>query len=117
MRTIIAGSRSITDSQITFDAINWAQTEGLVITTVLCGGAQGPDTHGEMWAQTLEIPVEYYPAHWHDQGMAAGYKRNVRMADRADALIAVWDGQSKGTKHMIDIAHQYELEIYIWRKK
>ena len=32
----------------------------------------------------------------------AGFKRNMKMAEYADVLLAIWDGESKGTKHMID---------------
>jgi hypothetical protein len=35
------------------------------------------------------------------------------MADYADALIAIWDGKSKGTKHMIDIAKKKGLKVFI----
>ena len=35
------------------------------------------------------------------------------MADNADALIAIWDGESRGTKHMIDIARRKGLKVWI----
>jgi hypothetical protein len=34
------------------------------------------------------------------------------MALYADALIAVWDGESRGTKHMLDIAHREGLQVF-----
>lgn len=37
------------------------------------------------------------------------------MANYAEALIAIWDGQSKGTKMMIDIANKKGLKVYIYR--
>lgn len=37
------------------------------------------------------------------------------MADRAEALVAIWDGQSRGTKHMIDTARAQGLRVYLWR--
>lgn len=36
------------------------------------------------------------------------------MGDYADALIALWDGQSKGTKGMIDYAKKKGLEVYVY---
>jgi len=33
------------------------------------------------------------------------------MAEYADALIACWDGKSKGTKHMIDLAKKANLKV------
>ena len=41
--------------------------------------------------------------------------RNLQMAKNAEALIAIWDGKSKGTQHMIRIAKQYGLEVYVYR--
>ena len=43
----------------------------------------------------------------------AGYLRNKQMAEYADALIAFWDGESKGTKHMIDLAKKNGLKVRI----
>ena len=35
------------------------------------------------------------------------------MANYADALIAFWDGKSRGTKHMIDLAKRAKLKVRI----
>ena len=37
------------------------------------------------------------------------------MAEYADALVAFWDGESKGTKHMIETAKEKGLDIRIKR--
>ena len=39
---------------------------------------------------------------WTKFGRRAGMLRNADMAEQAQALVAFWDGESKGTKHMID---------------
>ena len=38
---------------------------------------------------------------WNRYGRKAGILRNRKMAKYADALIAVWDGLSRGTANMI----------------
>ena len=38
------------------------------------------------------------------------------MLRNADTLLALWDGESKGTKHMIMIA-EYKINCYIYNKK
>lgn len=81
--------------------------------TVISGGASGVDTAGEWWAKTHGIPVERYPAKWDLHGKRAGYLRNVQMAEKADALIAIWDEQSRGTKHMIKTARSYMLKVFV----
>jgi membrane-bound inhibitor of C-type lysozyme len=35
------------------------------------------------------------------------------MAKYSDGLIAFWDGKSKGTKHMIDLAKRHNLKIKV----
>lgn len=110
MRTIIAGSRGITDPELLQDVItkiDW------VPTTVISGGARGVDFIGESWAIAEGIPLKIYRADWNMHGKSAGYIRNVQMAEEADALIAIWDGESRGTKHMIDVATSKGLKIYI----
>lgn len=111
MRVIIAGSRGIENNQHIWDAV---KASGFVITTVLSGHApQGADVHGEVWAVSNNIPLELHPARWSAHRRAAGMIRNRKMAENADALIAVWDGKSPGTKDMIGVAQKHGLKIYI----
>lgn len=110
MRTIIAGSRNITDYELVRDVIQFAPW---CPTVVLSGTARGVDMMGEWWANNKGIPVERYPADWEYFGKRAGPKRNEEMAKKADALIAVWDGLSRGTKHMIETAKAYGLRVHV----
>ena len=113
MKVIIAGSRSITDPQIVHDAI-WASR--FTITEVVCGYARGVDMIGLRWAKATGTPYKVFPAMWFDKDggrdMQAGFKRNERMADYADALIAVWDGFSGGTRHMMRCMGKRAKPIY-----
>lgn len=117
MRVIIAGSR---DGGFTFedvrDAVAQAELYEIVPTVVLSGTARGVDRLGETWANSNAIPIERYPADWDRYGKSAGYIRNKQMAGEADALIALWDGESKGTRHMIEIANSLDLPMYVYRK-
>lgn len=72
------------------------------ITEVVSGGAEGVDQLGKDWAYKNGIPSKQFNAHWSENGRAAGPMRNREMAAYADALIAVWDGESRGTKNMIE---------------
>ena len=54
-----------------------------------------------------------FNADWNKHGRAAGPMRNKQMADYADVLIAVWDGQSKGTKNMIDQMNKLNKPVFI----
>lgn len=110
MRVIIAGSRTIEDYEIVKKAIKDSKFK---IIQILSGGARGIDKLGEQYAQERGIAYKIYPALWDKYGKKAGYLRNTHMAEEADALIAIWDGESKGTKHMIDIARNKKLKIYV----
>lgn len=110
MRTIIAGSRSIEDYNKLLTAIS---KSGFKITHVVCGGAKGVDTLGLWFAKQNNIPYTMFYPDWNKYGKKAGFIRNQEMAQHADALIALWDGSSKGTNHMINIALDQELEVYV----
>lgn len=61
-------------------------------------------------AQKLGLLVERHPADWERHGKRAGYLRNREMAELgADLVLAFWDGQSKGTMHMVDLAEEYGI--------
>lgn len=110
MKTIIAGSRSINDYAAVVDAVARC---GWEVTEVVSGTASGVDRLGESYATINKLPCSKFPAQWQLLGKSAGYKRNEQMADYAEALIAIWDGESKGTKHMIDIATAKGLKVFI----
>jgi hypothetical protein len=110
MRTIIAGSREFYSYKYFLEVMNkipWKPT------VILSGHAYGVDRMGEQWANENNIPLEVYPAEWDKYGKRAGYLRNAQMAEKAEALVAVWDGKSKGTKIMIDIAKRKNLNTYV----
>lgn len=101
MRVIIAGSRSVTNYRTLLAALVECPFTSK-ITEVVSGAAQGVDRLGERWAGEQGIPIGRFPANWERDGRAAGYKRNLEMAEYADALVAVWDGESRGTEHMAE---------------
>lgn len=113
MRTIIAGSR---DRIYYRDVVKAIEESGFDITTVVSGRCRGTDMLGEHWAKIHGVPVDPYPAKWKVNGIldrGAGLKRNVMMAENAEALVAVWDGASDGTRHMIRVATDKGLKVYV----
>ena len=111
MRTIIAGSRNINNYTTVRCAI---ENSGFTPTVVISGGARGVDKFGEMYAKSRGIKLEIYPANWNKFGKSAGYKRNYQMAQLSDALIAIWNGKSKGTAHMINLAKSKNLKVHVY---
>ena len=110
MKVIVAGSRNISSYELVKDAI---ENSGFDADTVVSGCAQGVDKLGEQWAKNNNKKVQRFPANWEKYGKQAGFLRNVQMAENADALVAVWDGKSSGTKHMIETATAHNLKVHI----
>ena len=98
MKIIIAGGRDFNNYYILEKVLN--SFKGL-IDEVVSGDARGADELGARWATYNNIHVNHFPADWDYYGHAAGFIRNIEMADNADALIAFWDGKSKGPGQMI----------------
>lgn len=113
MKVIIAGSRNITDYRLLKMCLSKTIFN---ITEIVCGKAKGVDSLGERYAEEQNIICTYFPADWNKYGLRAGYIRNTEMGRYADSLIAIWDGRSKGTIHMIDIMKKlnkpYEVFLY-----
>lgn len=112
MRIIIAGGRNFNDYDLLFKTC-----EKLLIfqkdIEIVSGTANGADRLGERYAKIKKYQLKQFPANWDKYGKSAGYKRNEEMAIYADCLIAFWDGESKGTKHMIDLANKQGLKVRI----
>lgn len=117
-RVIIAGSRTFDNQGHLFGYMDvWVIRHGynFEYIEVVSGTARGADTLGEKWAHSHNIPVQRFPAMWEVYGKSAGYLRNKEMAEYATHLVAFWDGKSRGTKHMIDLAREHNLEVEVVR--
>lgn len=110
MKVIIAGTRTVEDYALIVQA---AERSGYEITEVVSGCATGVDRLGEQWARAHNIPIKEMPADWSRYGNSAGPYRNRAMADYADAAIIVWDGQSRGTRNMIENMIRRKKPYYI----
>lgn len=82
---------------------------------IVSGHASGADSLGEKFAMDHNLQCELHPADWDKHGKAAGPIQNAEMAEVADALIAFWDGQSRGTRSMIDLAKRKGLQVVVVR--
>lgn len=111
MKVIIAGGRDFNDLEFLQKKLGNFYYR---ISEVVSGAAKGADTLGEMWAYSKNIPVKQFPANWKEHGKSAGPIRNREMGKYADALIAFWDGKSKGTKDMIGVAIKEGLWVKVF---
>ena len=109
MKLIIAGGRDLSVLPAQIHAKLYAQN--VVVTQVVSGAcgladeadtrtAKGIDGCGEDWAKLLGLPVKRFPAKFKELGLKAGPIRNKQMAEYADALLLIWDGESRGSTSM-----------------
>lgn len=125
LRIIVAGSRDFNDYQLLSDTLMKYLT-GMDDTDIvdnpsqvkfISGTARGADTLGEQFAYKWNYEVKRFIPDWNGLGKRAGYVRNAEMAkyasEQTGILFAFWNGKSKGTKHMIDLANRYGLEVHI----
>jgi len=120
MRIIIAGSRSFDNYGMLKEKCLYAISESSCTNIeIVSGGAKGADQLGEWFANEFHYPLKIFKADW-SIGKSAGYLRNVEMAKYASEnpgngmCILFWDGLSKGTKSMKDIAEKYNLNTFVF---
>ena len=125
LRIIVAGGREFNDYKLLSDTL-MKYLEEVDFTDVvdnpnqikfISGTARGADTLGEQFAYKWGYEVKKFVPDWNGLGKRAGYVRNAEMAkyaaEKTGVLFAFWDGKSKGTKHMIDLANRYGLEVHV----
>ena len=110
MRIIVAGCRNVTDEKTVERILSgYIAVKDVVIT----GGCRGVDQIAHDWAHRMFAKNEVHQADWETHGKAAGPMRNRQMAEDADLLVAFWDGMSRGTKNMIEVAFARRIETHV----
>ena len=115
-KVIVAGSRNITSKDMIFHKLDILLSqkikEGEKIQ-IISRAARGVGRIGEEYAAARGFLCKRFSADWDTHGKRAGYLRNCQMADNADALVAFWDGESPGTRHMIQTAKNSGLVVRV----
>lgn len=117
MKLIVAGGRDFTDTNRMIAELQKLVESGEITDSpeLVCGMARGADMLAySLWANN-KMPIHNFPANWDKYGKSAGYRRNQEMGEFADAAVCFWDGNSKGTKHMIDIMNKLNKPVYVVR--
>lgn len=116
MKVLICGSRGLVDEKYVRNAVLMS---GFIPTLIISGGARGIDHAAIYYAMKNSIPYEVYPADWDKYGKSAGFRRNIEMLEKCEAVIAIWDGESRGTAHTIKEAQKRGLPLYVynWKEK
>lgn len=113
-KLIIAGGREFNDFDLVIEhASKMLRGYKAKDVTIISGTAKGADRLGERFAMRYGCNIMRMPADWGTYGKSAGYRRNADMADVADACLVFWNGESKGSRHMIDLAKKKGLRLEV----
>lgn len=121
MKLIIAGSRKIQTSACFLESIIEKFRLHIYVEEIVSGGASGVDEGAKNLTQSsmssyfaIKIRGRYkeFPADWDAHGKAAGPIRNRQMAEYGDALLIIWDGNSRGSANMKQEIEKLGKPIY-----
>lgn len=122
IRLIVAGTRTFDDYALMrekLDRIILGLREDYPGTPVviISGNAKGADQLGIRYAMERNLSFRRFPAQWRQYGKAAGPMRNAQMLAHAKegipALVAFWDGKSRGTDNMIQTARRGRVFVRV----
>ena len=94
MKIAVVGSREINVSSIE----KYLPSE---CSEIVSGGARGVDSSAADFAKAAGIELTVFLPEYQKYGRAAPIVRNKQLVDYADAVIAIWNGKSKGTLSVI----------------
>ena len=82
-------------------------------TELVSGGAKGIDSDVRAYAEKEKIPLTEFFPNYRRFGKFAPLKRNLEIIAYADIVLAFWDGQSHGTKFVIEHCQKLNVPIKI----
>lgn len=122
MKLIIAGSRTLEPS---VEFLKACLSEAGIISEVqeiVSGMAKGVDTSAinltklyydsSYFGMRIQDKLKEFPADWEKHGKKAGILRNTEMANYADALLLIWDGESRGSANMKEQMNKLGKPVY-----
>ena len=115
MKLIVCGSRGIRSRDLVRETVRRSPFYREV-TEVVHGGCRGVDEEAGKMAEDAGLKVTVFEADWESHGRGAGPIRNLAMADYVTmdgALVALWDGKSRGTRDMINKALDVGMDVYV----
>lgn len=110
MKLVVSGSRSIKQPFVVVKAL-YDYTEGKRIDLIVCGGAKGVDRFAMYWAIINHIPFKVFYPNYGMYGKIAPLVRNEKMASYGHELLAIWDGKSRGTIHMVQCMQRVDKPV------
>ena len=110
MKVAVIGSRNLTVE-------NLGQYLPEETTEIVSGGAKGVDTCAREYALAMGLKLTEFLPEYNRYGRGAPLKRNLQIIDYADCVLAFWDGQSRGTKFVIEHCKAQGKPVRVFLKK
>ena len=81
---------------------------------IVSGGARGIDTCARNYALKNDLKLTEFRPEYNKYGRGAPLRRNETIVNYADMVLAFWDGESKGTKFVINYCEKVGKECKIF---
>ena len=107
MKVAIIGSRNLTVNDL-----ESYLPEG--VTKIVSGGAKGIDNCAGKYARANGLKLTEFFPEYDKYGRSAPLKRNLQIIEYADCVLAFWDGQSRGTKYVIDNCKKKNKKVSVF---
>lgn len=83
-------------------------------TEIVSGGASGVDTCAKNYAIRHKLLMTEFLPEYDKYAKYAPLRRNIKIIEHSDLVIAFWDGKSRGTKHVIDNCIKMDIDIKVY---
>lgn len=112
MKVGIVGSREYTNYSEFKSYINEFR-KNIDIDMIISGGAVGADYMAYLYAVEYGITFVCQPPKPEDGFPRAYFRRNLRIVEMSDAVMAFPKGKSSGTRHTISLCSKMKIPCYV----
>lgn len=109
VKLAVVGSRNFNDYPFLCEKLKQFD-----ISEIISGGAKGADALAKQYAKENSIPYRAFLPDWENYGKSAGFRRNVLIINESNEVVAFWNGESKGTKHSIELAEKQNKKVHVY---
>ena len=110
MRVAVVGSRSLKVN----DLGAYLPDE---VDEIISGGAKEVDRSARDYALAHGIPLVEILPDYPKYGRLAPLLRNTAIVNRADLVLAFWDGESHGTRFVIDYCRSSRTPVQVYMRR
>jgi len=113
LKVVIAGGRDFDDFELMEEKLDsLLQNYDHRDIEIVCGCSRSIDKLGEKYALKNNMETSHFVSN-KEFGKRSVYLKNEEIAKYSDCLVAFWDGKSKGTEMMVNLAKRNDLKIRI----